>query len=373
MPPENTAQAYAEIAQLLIQDGKYNEAIKTLEKAEGVLEDNPNTTLTSAMVLRSKSEALICAARADDALIAFERYLLLQYGSASDTGEAIKMSLLSPKDLCRLHYLSEYAVETLAESNNHMFSRNKLRKESVDELLLRGPWNHPQQLPAVMVSGLSNKPWLSVESDFPHLSFIPTLLSASTNDLIADLRQLRRRGLLLPQDECISDASTGYWSWFNPNGYWLPDLDDDGCSVETPGACDLLSQLTSSITCSTKEISTKTTNRKPLRVLRASFSVLGGGTHLRAHCGPNNSRLKFHLGLETPVDPFTGEPCAFLRVGNETREWKRGSVLFFDDSFEHEAWNNCKGKKMDRSVFQLVISHPDLLNEKSERTSSNAH
>lgn len=29
----------------------------------------------------------------------------------------------------------------------------------------------------------------------------------------------------------------------------------------------------------------------------------------------------------------------WLRVGNETREWKRGELLIFDDSIEHEARN----------------------------------
>jgi hypothetical protein len=33
-------------------------------------------------------------------------------------------------------------------------------------------------------------------------------------------------------------------------------------------------------------------------------------------------------------------------------------VLFFDDSFEHEVWNDCKSAS--RSVFQLVFAHPDL-------------
>ena len=32
-----------------------------------------------------------------------------------------------------------------------------------------------------------------------------------------------------------------------------------------------------------------------------------------------------------------GKACASLRVGNETRAWREGEVLFFDDSYEHEA------------------------------------
>jgi aspartyl/asparaginyl beta-hydroxylase (cupin superfamily) len=48
-------------------------------------------------------------------------------------------------------------------------------------------------------------------------------------------------------------------------------------------------------------------------------------------------------------------PCATLRVGNETRAWAAGRVLFFDDSFEHEVVNRCDA---ERVVFQLVFEHP---------------
>ena len=54
-----------------------------------------------------------------------------------------------------------------------------------------------------------------------------------------------------------------------------------------------------------------------------------------------------------------GEDCAQLRVGNETRSWKENSILFFDDSFEHEAWNKCDN---ERVVLQLVFEHPELRN-----------
>lgn len=46
-----------------------------------------------------------------------------------------------------------------------------------------------------------------------------------------------------------------------------------------------------------------------------------------------------------------------IRVGNETRAWKQGAVIFFDDSWEHEVWNRC-GR--ERVVLQLVFAHPDL-------------
>ena len=50
---------------------------------------------------------------------------------------------------------------------------------------------------------------------------------------------------------------------------------------------------------------------------------------LSAHCGPTNARIRVHLGLLCP-------PGARLRVGGETRAWREGEVLVFDDSFDHD-------------------------------------
>jgi aspartate beta-hydroxylase len=62
------------------------------------------------------------------------------------------------------------------------------------------------------------------------------------------------------------------------------------------------------------------------------FSILKPGTHILPHRGVTNVRSVTHLPLMVP------EGCA-LRVGGETREWREGKVLMFDDTFEHEAWN----------------------------------
>lgn len=62
------------------------------------------------------------------------------------------------------------------------------------------------------------------------------------------------------------------------------------------------------------------------------FSRLLPGAHIPPHHGMLNSRLICHLPLIVP-------PGGWLRVGNETREWREGELLIFDDSMEHEAKN----------------------------------
>lgn len=82
----------------------------------------------------------------------------------------------------------------------------------------------------------------------------------------------------------------------------------------------------------------------------ALFSVLRPGTHILPHRGVTNTRLVTHLPLIVPPD------CA-LRVGGETHAWQEGRCVTFDDTFEHEAWNN-SGET--RVVLILDNWNPDL-------------
>ena len=65
----------------------------------------------------------------------------------------------------------------------------------------------------------------------------------------------------------------------------------------------------------------------------AMFSVLAPKTHIPPHNGSTNTRCLVHLPLILPG------PSRF-RVGNETRDWKMGEAWVFDDTIEHEAWND---------------------------------
>jgi aspartyl/asparaginyl beta-hydroxylase (cupin superfamily) len=46
-----------------------------------------------------------------------------------------------------------------------------------------------------------------------------------------------------------------------------------------------------------------------------------------------------------------------IRVGDSTQRWEEGKALVFDDSFEHEAWNDGPGPRV---VLVMDIWHPDL-------------
>ncbi len=71
----------------------------------------------------------------------------------------------------------------------------------------------------------------------------------------------------------------------------------------------------------------------PGRTPTVFFSLLKPRTHLPAHAGVSNTRATVHLPLIVP------DGCRF-RVGGETRSWRVGEAWAFDDTIEHEAWND---------------------------------
>jgi aspartate beta-hydroxylase len=70
-----------------------------------------------------------------------------------------------------------------------------------------------------------------------------------------------------------------------------------------------------------------------LRSPTAMFSVLQPKTRIPPHTGVANFRLVVHLPLVLP------DGCGF-RVGGEQRAWRLGEAWVFDDTIEHEAWND---------------------------------
>jgi len=65
----------------------------------------------------------------------------------------------------------------------------------------------------------------------------------------------------------------------------------------------------------------------------AMFSLLAPRTHIPPHTGVANTRLVCHLPLIVPPG------CGF-RCGATTCEWRLGETFVFDDTIEHEAWND---------------------------------
>ncbi len=90
----------------------------------------------------------------------------------------------------------------------------------------------------------------------------------------------------------------------------------------------------------------------------AMVSVLQPRTRIPAHTGSSNARLICHLPLSIP-------PHCRFRVGNVTREWRPGEAFVFDDTIEHEAWNESDAV---RTVLIFDVWNPLLSDAEREMT-----
>lgn len=112
--------------------------------------------------------------------------------------------------------------------------------------------------------------------------------------------------------------------------------------VKASKTCALIEHFSPAATCSRGQV---------------KFSVMQPDTHVHAHTGPTNCRLRAHLGLVIPSG-------VNLRVEEKIVTWEEGKIILFDDSWEHEVWHNGSA---DRLVLIVDVWHPDL-SDKERKT-----
>lgn len=83
---------------------------------------------------------------------------------------------------------------------------------------------------------------------------------------------------------------------------------------------------------------------------QAFFSILDPGKSIPAHTGPTRSYLRYHLGLRVPAN----NPPR-IRVRDQYYTWKEGESVLFDDSWEHEIYNNASEV---RAVLIVDVMRP---------------
>jgi hypothetical protein len=80
------------------------------------------------------------------------------------------------------------------------------------------------------------------------------------------------------------------------------------------------------------------------------FSQLEPHTKILAHSGSTNLRLRYHLPIEV-------DPKAYITVHNESRSWKKGECLIFDDGLLHEVAHNGSQKRV---ILLVDLWRPEL-------------
>ena len=93
----------------------------------------------------------------------------------------------------------------------------------------------------------------------------------------------------------------------------------------------------------------------------AFFSILSPRKHIPAHRGPYNGVLRYHMGL---LVPEPRQQCK-IRIASDYLVWEEGKTVVFDDSFNHEVWNDTEGHRVVLFVdFERPVRFPfNLLNK----------
>jgi aspartate beta-hydroxylase len=91
-------------------------------------------------------------------------------------------------------------------------------------------------------------------------------------------------------------------------------------------------------------------------VLSASFSFLGPLKHIPSHRGPLRGIIRFYMMLSMPLAE-DGTPAAVLKVDQVEHRLRDGEYLLWDDTFEHEAWNE---SETVRIVLSLDVRRPNM-------------
>ena len=73
----------------------------------------------------------------------------------------------------------------------------------------------------------------------------------------------------------------------------------------------------------------------------AFFSILAPGTHIPPHRGVTKGLVTCHLGLVIPRDGDVR-----MRLEDRVMRWAEGETLVFDDTYDHEVWNDTSGTRV---------------------------
>ncbi|XP_019209113.1 aspartyl/asparaginyl beta-hydroxylase isoform X12 [Oreochromis niloticus] len=181
------------------------------------------------------------------------------------------------------------------------------------------------------VNGLKAQPWWTAkETGYTDLvKVLERNWKTIRDEALAVLDQ--NTGHFVPEEENLREK--GDWGQYT---LWQQGRKVGNACQGVPKTCALLERFPEATGCKRGQI---------------KFSVMQPGTHVWPHTGPTNCRLRMHLGL---VIPKRG--CK-IRCTNETREWEEGKVLIFDDSFEHEVWQEAESYRL---IFIVDVWHPEL-------------
>jgi aspartyl/asparaginyl beta-hydroxylase (cupin superfamily) len=251
--------------------------------------------------------------------------------AAVEAGEAIHRAWIASREAA-MHDASLAAVETVDEDTGW-----RIRRFCANTLGTARPYRCEPV--AFFYPGLTEREY-HPRARFPWLAD----LEAATAAIRAEMHALlaAHTAQRTPYIQYNADQALDQWRALNHNEDWSAlHLLQNGKRIEAnaalcPATMALLARLPQPVI--------------PGSSPNAMFSLLAPHTAIPPHVGVSNARLVCHLPLDVP------DGCWF-RVGAETRFWREGEALVFDDTIEHEALN-----PSDRLRVVLIFDvwHPDL-------------
>lgn len=192
-------------------------------------------------------------------------------------------------------------------------------------------WMYFPELPAIEFFERSDFPWLDP-------------LEQATDDIRSELLQVlvTDQSGLTPYIDFPASMPLDQWKELNRSRRWSAYFlwNQSVPNADHLARCPITARL----------LETIPRPRIAARAPTAFFSILEPTTRIPPHTGVTNTRLTVHLPLIVP------ESCGF-RVGSTTREWRSGAAWVFDDTIEHEAWND---SDTPRAILIFDIWNPLL-------------
>jgi aspartate beta-hydroxylase len=218
-------------------------------------------------------------------------------------------------------HLEQVVLERLGDRATDAQALSRRVSECIDALLGKQPvyvqrptFLHVPRLPAIPFFDRSLTPWLeTLEKAAGEIrAELQSLLEGDAADFLPYIDLPARQ----PKDQWASLNRSLDWSAFF---FWRHGKRDERNCARCSRTAAVLDEIP--------------LGRIPRRSPNALFSVLRPGARIPPHTGVSNMRSVVHLPLIVPPD------CGF-RVGAESRQWREGAAWVFDDTIEHEAWND---------------------------------
>ncbi|GAB5412721.1 MAG: hypothetical protein Cons2KO_03240 [Congregibacter sp.] len=337
-------------AQNMIRRGDSRGAITLLKDAEAAHPRDLDLKLNLAMAYRNNGE-LHEALKALNAALAVEPYsfmallskgsVLEQLGHIRNAADTYRNALkIAPPEGSRPPSLQApiaHAQQVIKEQARQL--NDYLREEMASAIAAHGSADLRRLDECVDVLSGTKRVYNAepVQLHYPRLPAIPFFdrehfpwfetLEAATDDIREELMALLNAGLpgFKPYVQYTPGTPENQFAPLNHSSKWssLWLWKDGEAQSEAMAQCPKTTAVLDQIPLADQ----------PGFAPTALFSALAPHTKIPPHTGSTNTRLLVHLPLVLPG------PAGF-RVGNEVREWKLGEAWAFDDTIEHEAWND---------------------------------